>query len=65
MNNLELTTLNCTNCGASLSGYEGKNEIQCDYCNTQIKFLRPKSVSVTKGKLSSDNFVHSAKIIKK
>ena len=56
MNNLELTTLNCTNCGASLSGYEGKNEIQCDYCNTQIKVLRPKSVSVTKGKLSSDNF---------
>jgi hypothetical protein len=56
MNNLELTSLNCTNCGASLSGYEGKNEIQCDYCNTQIKVLRPKSVSVSKGKLSSDNF---------
>ena len=56
MSKLELTSLNCTNCGASLSGYEGKNEIQCEYCNTQIKVLRPRSVSVTKGNLSSDNF---------
>jgi DNA-directed RNA polymerase subunit RPC12/RpoP len=56
MSKLELTSLNCTNCGASLSGFEGKNEIQCDYCNTHIKVLRPRSVSVTQGNLSSDNF---------
>ena len=56
MSKLELTSLNCTNCGASLSGYEGKNEIQCEYCNTHIKVLRPRSVSVTQGNLSSDNF---------
>jgi len=56
MSKLELTSLNCSNCGASLSGYEGKNEIQCEYCNTHIKVLRPRSVSVTQGNLSSDNF---------
>lgn len=56
MSKLELTSLNCTNCGASLSGYEGKNEIQCEYCNTHIKVLRPRSVSVSQGNLSSDNF---------
>jgi DNA-directed RNA polymerase subunit RPC12/RpoP len=56
MSKLELTSLNCTNCGASLTGYEGKNEIQCEYCNTILKVLRPKSVSVTQGNLSTDNY---------
>lgn len=56
MSKLELTSLNCTNCGASLHGYEGKNEIQCEYCNTRIKVLRPTSVTVTQGNLSSDNY---------
>lgn len=56
MSKLELTSLNCTSCGASLSGYEGKNEIQCEYCNTSIKILRPRSVSVSQENLSNDNF---------
>lgn len=56
MSKLELTSLNCTNCGASLTDYEGKNEIQCEYCNTQIKVLRPRIVAVTKANLSEDNF---------
>jgi DNA-directed RNA polymerase subunit RPC12/RpoP len=56
MSKLELTSLNCTNCGASLSGYEGKNEIQCEYCNTKIKILRPRGVSVTQGNLTLENF---------
>lgn len=56
MSKLELTSLNCTNCGASLHGYEGKNEIQCEYCNTRIKVLRPRSVTVTQGNLSPDQY---------
>ncbi len=56
MSKLELTSLNCTSCGASLSGYEGKNEVQCEYCNTTIKILRPRSVSVSQENLSNDNF---------
>ncbi len=56
MSKLELTSLNCTSCGASISGYEGKNEIQCDYCNTSIKILRPRSVTVTQENLSNDNY---------
>ena len=56
MSKLELTSLNCPNCGSSQSGYEGKNEIECEYCNTHIKVLRPRSVSVTQGSLSSDNY---------
>lgn len=56
MSKLELTSLNCTNCGASLTGYEGKDEIQCDYCNTKNRILRPRSITVTKDNLSVDNF---------
>ena len=56
MSKLELTSLNCTSCGASISGYEGKNEIQCEYCNTSIKILRPRSVTATQDNLSNDNY---------
>ncbi len=56
MSKLELTSLNCTNCGASLHGYEGKNEIQCEYCNTTTKVLRPRAVIVTQGNLTPDNY---------
>jgi hypothetical protein len=56
MSKLELTSLNCTNCGASLSGYEGKDELQCDYCNTNNRILRPRSITVTKDNLSSENY---------
>lgn len=56
MSKLELTSLNCTSCGASISGYEGKNEIQCEYCYTSIKILRPRSVTVTQENLSNDNY---------
>lgn len=56
MSKLELTSLSCANCGASLSGYEGKDELQCEYCNTNNRILRPRSVTVTKDNLSSDNF---------
>jgi hypothetical protein len=56
MSKLELTSLNCTSCGASISGYEGKNEIQCEYCNTSIKILRPRSVTAAQDNLSNDNY---------
>lgn len=56
MENLELTSLNCTNCGASASNYEGKSLIVCEYCNTEIKVLRPKSVNISKENLSKENF---------
>ena len=56
MSKLELTSLNCTNCGASLSGYEGKNEVKCEYCNTTIKILRPRSINVNQENLSKDNY---------
>lgn len=56
MNKLELTSLNCTSCGASLSGFEGKNKIECEYCSTQIQILRPKAISFTQGNMSVENF---------
>lgn len=56
MSKLELTSLNCTSCGASLSGYEGKNKVKCEYCNTNINILRPRSVSVSQENLSNDNY---------
>jgi DNA-directed RNA polymerase subunit RPC12/RpoP len=56
MKNLELTALNCTNCGASVTNYEGKDNVNCEYCNTQIKILRPRHVKVPTGNLTRDNF---------
>ena len=56
MSKLELTSLNCTNCGATLTGYEGLNEMTCEYCNTKIKILRPRHVEVVQGNLSTENF---------
>lgn len=56
MSKLELTSLNCTNCGASLTGYEGLNEMTCEYCNTKIKILRPRHVDVVQGNMSTENF---------
>ena len=44
MSKLELTSLKCTSCGASIKGFEGKQEINCDYCGTLNKILRPKEV---------------------
>lgn len=55
MSKLELTSLKCTSCGASIKGFEGKQEINCDYCGTLNKILRPKEVFVTNSSLSSDN----------
>jgi DNA-directed RNA polymerase subunit RPC12/RpoP len=56
MNKLELTALNCASCGASLSDFQGKNEINCEYCGTTNKILRPKPVSTSQGNLSQDKF---------
>ena len=56
MSTLELTSLNWRNRGASRSGYDGKIEIQDECCNTDIKVLRPRKVSVIQGNLSTDDF---------
>ena len=55
MSKLELTSLKCTSCGAGISGFEGKQEIDCDYCGTLNKILRPKEVFISNLSLSSDN----------
>jgi DNA-directed RNA polymerase subunit RPC12/RpoP len=56
MNKLELTSLNCASCGASLSDYQGKETITCEYCNTTNRILRPKPVQTAQGTLSQDKF---------
>lgn len=56
MNKLELTALNCASCGASLSDFQGKDEINCEYCGTNNKILRPKPVPTSQGNFSQDNF---------
>ena len=56
MNKLELTALNCASCGASVSDFQGKDEINCEYCGTNNKILRPKTVTTSQGNLSQDNF---------
>ena len=56
MNKLELTALNCASCGASVLDFQGKDEINCEYCGTNNKILRPKTVTTSQGNLSQDNF---------
>jgi DNA-directed RNA polymerase subunit RPC12/RpoP len=56
MNKLELSALNCTNCGASISDFQGKESITCEYCNTTNRILRPKPVQTSQGSLSIDKF---------
>lgn len=55
MSKLELTSLKCTSCGANIKGFEGKQEISCDYCGTLNKILRPKEVIVSNAALTPDN----------
>jgi hypothetical protein len=55
MEKLELTSLKCTSCGANIKGFEGKQEINCDYCDTLNKILRPKEVSISNSSLSANN----------
>lgn len=55
MSKLELTSLKCTSCGANIKGFEGKQEISCDYCGTLNKILRPKEVLISNSSLSIDN----------
>ena len=56
MNKLELTALNCASCGASLSDFQGKDEINCEYCGTNNKIIIPKTVPTSQGNFSQDNF---------
>jgi DNA-directed RNA polymerase subunit RPC12/RpoP len=56
MNKLELTSLNCASCGASISDFQGKNQVKCEYCNTTIKVLRPKPVQIIRGGLSQEKY---------
>jgi DNA-directed RNA polymerase subunit RPC12/RpoP len=55
MSKLELSSLKCTSCGANIKGFEGKQEISCDYCGTLNKILRPKEVIVSNASLSEVN----------
>lgn len=55
MSKLELTSLKCTSCGANIKGFEGKQEISCDYCGTLNKILRPKEVTISNASLTPDN----------
>ena len=47
--------IKCTSCGANIKGFEGKQEITCDYCGTLNKILRPKEVIVSNASLTPDN----------
>lgn len=55
MSKLELSSLKCTSCGANIKGFEGKQEISCDYCGTLNKILRPKEVTISNTSLSTNN----------
>ena len=43
---MELLSLNCASCGASLEDFQDKNEVKCDFCNNITKVLRPVGVTL-------------------
>lgn len=43
---MELLSLNCASCGASLENFEGKNEVKCDFCDNITKVIRPVKVKL-------------------
>lgn len=44
MKKLELLSVSCTCCGAKLDGFQGKDEVKCDFCDNVTKIIRPVSV---------------------
>jgi hypothetical protein len=56
MKQLELTSLNCPNCSANITGFEGKSTVNCDFCGTTTIVLRPKNIEIFQGNLSNENF---------
>ena len=53
---VQVTTQNCHNCGATLDVNENTQKLKCDYCDTQIRILRPVKINEEsmKGKLNDD-----------
>jgi tetratricopeptide (TPR) repeat protein len=48
---IELVSLKCAACGASLEDFQNQTEIKCGYCNTLNKVLRPIQVIANTAKL--------------
>ncbi|MFT5249952.1 MAG: DNA-directed RNA polymerase subunit RPC12/RpoP [bacterium] len=53
---IQVANQNCHNCGASLNVNSETDKLDCDYCNTQIRVIRPVKVNEEhmKGKLNPE-----------
>lgn len=47
MKNIELLSVSCTCCGARLEGFQGKDEVTCDFCNNTTRIIRPVNVELS------------------
>jgi tetratricopeptide (TPR) repeat protein len=58
MKNIELLSVSCTCCGAKLEGFQGKEEVKCDFCDNTTRIIRPVSVKFSESIETSkkDNF---------
>lgn len=65
MRNLELLSVSCSCCGAKLDGFQGKEEVKCDFCDNVTRIIRPVSVNISEGMDSTktDNFNNLIKIM--
>ena len=65
MKNIELLSLSCSCCGAKLDGFQGKDEVECDFCDNVTRIIRPISVKVSDRIESTkvDNFQNLIKIM--
>jgi tetratricopeptide (TPR) repeat protein len=54
-NNIELISLKCASCGASLENFQGKTEAVCEFCNNTTQILRPIKVNTSVIKLAEND----------
>jgi hypothetical protein len=40
-NTVELLSLNCASCGASLENFQNQSEVKCDFCDNTTQIVRP------------------------
>lgn len=46
-NRVEISSLNCTSCGAQLENFKNQSQVKCDYCDNITQVIRPIKVTST------------------
>lgn len=61
---MELVSLSCASCGASLDDFEGKASATCDFCENTTQIIRPITVVSNTGTLDQDGTAKFQNLVK-